>query len=394
FNLSNTLNPSVLIIIIILAVIFFISGLLHLLIRILLRPSARDPDEEQDNVTALQGQLQQLFHLHDSGVDQSFIDALPVFNYKAIIGVKDPFDCAVCLCEFEGEDKLRLLPKCSHAFHIDCIDTWLLSHSTCPLCRANLLPEFPHSTRFSLSPVIFVLESRGESSRREIVSDREVRADSIARVSSHLGEVVSGEIPAKTEDGIGEKVVQVKLGKFKNVDGGGSSSSECDSARRCFSMGSFAYVMDDNTSLQVPIPTPAKRTPPIKKPSSLTLAHRHALSECGSDSGRGLFLDAAFSVSGQDKPSSNNPPKPKTAAAESSRRAVSFRIPGTAVGKKGLRTASDIQISRRWESEGSPENHNNNDNHQVAKQPSFARRTLLWFLGKPNSAVHSFSSNV
>ncbi|KAK1280424.1 RING-H2 finger protein ATL13 [Acorus gramineus] len=69
----------------------------------LLRPTNRDP-EEIDNVTALQGQLQQLFHLHDAGVDQSFIDTLLDFLYKAIIGLKDPFDCAVCLCEKTAAD--------------------------------------------------------------------------------------------------------------------------------------------------------------------------------------------------------------------------------------------------------------------------------------------------
>ncbi|GAU36897.1 hypothetical protein TSUD_220660 [Trifolium subterraneum] len=43
---------------------------------------------------AYQRQLQQLFNLHDSGLDQAFIDALPVFIYKDIIGLKEPFDCA------------------------------------------------------------------------------------------------------------------------------------------------------------------------------------------------------------------------------------------------------------------------------------------------------------
>ncbi|KAJ0624587.1 putative transcription factor C2H2 family [Helianthus annuus] len=86
----------------------------------------------------LQRQLQQLFHLHDSGLDQTFIDDLPVFMCNKVVGANEPFDYAVCLCEFSENDKLRLLPTCSHAFHINCIDTWLLSNSTCPLCRNTL----------------------------------------------------------------------------------------------------------------------------------------------------------------------------------------------------------------------------------------------------------------
>ena len=65
--------------------------------------------------------IQLLFHLHDSGLDQAFIDALPMFYYKDMIGLKEPSDCAVFLCEFSDLDKLRLLPTCSHAFHTACM---------------------------------------------------------------------------------------------------------------------------------------------------------------------------------------------------------------------------------------------------------------------------------
>ncbi|VAI50556.1 unnamed protein product [Triticum turgidum subsp. durum] len=147
-TVETKISPSILFIVAVLAIVFFVCGLLHLLARHLLRlrRRRRAARDDAESVTAFQGQLQQLFHLHDAGVDQAFIDALPVFLYRNVVvggdgggGGKDPFDCAVCLCEFAPDDQLRLLPKCSHAFHLECIDTWLLSHSTCPLCRRSLL---------------------------------------------------------------------------------------------------------------------------------------------------------------------------------------------------------------------------------------------------------------
>ncbi|KAK0584141.1 hypothetical protein LWI29_008252 [Acer saccharum] len=50
---------------------------------------------------------------------------------------EDDHTCSICLREFEDGEDIRILPKCKHQFHIDCIDSWLYSHSTCPLCRTN-----------------------------------------------------------------------------------------------------------------------------------------------------------------------------------------------------------------------------------------------------------------
>ncbi|XP_028782263.1 RING-H2 finger protein ATL74-like [Neltuma alba] len=47
-------------------------------------------------------------------------------------------DCPICLGEFVDGEKVRVLPKCNHGFHVKCIDTWLLSHSSCPTCRQSL----------------------------------------------------------------------------------------------------------------------------------------------------------------------------------------------------------------------------------------------------------------
>ncbi|KAL8159723.1 hypothetical protein V2J09_001260 [Rumex salicifolius] len=46
--------------------------------------------------------------------------------------------CAVCLAEYRKEDIVRILPQCSHYFHMNCIDKWLLQNSTCPVCRVSL----------------------------------------------------------------------------------------------------------------------------------------------------------------------------------------------------------------------------------------------------------------
>ncbi|KAJ0800209.1 putative transcription factor C2H2 family [Helianthus annuus] len=418
FNLNDKVSPNVLLIIIILAIIFFMSGLLHLLVRYLMRPINRDPDDQFDNVSVLQGQLQQLFHLHDSGVDQSFIDRLPVFTYKSIIGVKDPFDCAVCLCEFEGEDKLRLLPKCSHAFHMDCIDTWLLSHSTCPLCRGSLLCDVTQTTCFS--PIVLVLESGSGEISREGVNNDQPNGPSIEQVNSHLGNVEfefdKGEVVKEDEDK--EKVVTIKLGKFKSVDGGGgggegSGGKQAIDGRRCFSMGSFEYVMNESSSLQVPISTHVKKQASKKSSLPITSSHRVAMSECGGDSRRdfkgidvfggggggaiGKSKRESFSVSkswlrGQKEKATST----VTATVGPSKSgSFSFRFPVHRNESNANRRANSELSIGRWK-----------DNQEIqvcqwldsfsleaSKTPSFARRTLLWLMGRQQiKAGHSSTS--
>jgi hypothetical protein len=72
------------------------------------------------------------------GLDETLINKITVCKYKRGDGFVDSTDCSVCLGEFRDGESLRLLPKCSHAFHLPCIDTWLKSHSNCPLCRCNI----------------------------------------------------------------------------------------------------------------------------------------------------------------------------------------------------------------------------------------------------------------
>eukprot|EP00268_Persea_americana_P015325 TRINITY_DN1701_c0_g1_i1.p1 TRINITY_DN1701_c0_g1~~TRINITY_DN1701_c0_g1_i1.p1 ORF type:complete len:295 (-),score=38.90 TRINITY_DN1701_c0_g1_i1:412-1296(-) len=76
------------------------------------------------------------------GLDSAVLRSLPVFVFSSKTH-QDSLECAVCLSEFEDGEKGRLLPKCNHRFHIDCIDMWFHSHSACPLCRSDVKPDSP-----------------------------------------------------------------------------------------------------------------------------------------------------------------------------------------------------------------------------------------------------------
>ncbi|GAB2276556.1 hypothetical protein Dimus_011276 [Dionaea muscipula] len=230
------ISPVLMFPVVILASVLFFSGLLHLLVRFLSKNPFFTRNSESNGypeVSAPEGQLRQLFHSHDSGLDQAFIDALPVFLFKEIMGTKEPFDCAVCLCEFSEKDKLRLLPLCGHAFHVSCIDTWLMSNSTCPLCRGTLFtPGFPTD-----NPMFEFDELRDEDGCSPIGEIRFPSGKKIAEAEQHAEE--KGLFP-------------VRLGKFRNSNDGleeaseGETSSSNLDARRCYSLGSYQYEVRPN----------------------------------------------------------------------------------------------------------------------------------------------------
>lgn len=79
----------------------------------------------------------------------SDIAEIPSFSFQRNIG--DDFkdfngsnggvgwlQCAVCIATVKEGEMVRRLPVCKHVFHLMCIDTWLGSHSTCPMCRADV----------------------------------------------------------------------------------------------------------------------------------------------------------------------------------------------------------------------------------------------------------------
>lgn len=108
------------------------------------------------------------------GVEKKVIETLPFFKFSSLKGSKQGLECTVCLSKFEDEETLRLLPKCKHAFHMSCIDKWLESHSTCPLCRYMVEENDIRNFTFSFSSRFLRVPSNlSEDPNLEIFIQRE-----------------------------------------------------------------------------------------------------------------------------------------------------------------------------------------------------------------------------
>lgn len=139
YDLSARFNPSMAIIIVVLLSAFFFMGFFSIYVR------RCTSDEDTGGNSRRGGGGNRRMNGAPQGLDMSLIESFPLFRYSLVKGLKlgkGSMDCVVCLSEFQEDETLRLLPKCGHAFHPDCIDMWLFSHTTCPLCRSSLLLQF------------------------------------------------------------------------------------------------------------------------------------------------------------------------------------------------------------------------------------------------------------
>jgi len=50
------------------------------------------------------------------------------------------YTCAVCLDNIEIGQLYKRLPRCGHCFHAQCVDDWLTTRATCPICRQHATP--------------------------------------------------------------------------------------------------------------------------------------------------------------------------------------------------------------------------------------------------------------
>lgn len=75
----------------------------------------------------------------EQGLSKSFRQRLPIARFDSnFASTCEDSKCAVCLADYQLEEKLQVLPLCNHSFHVQCIDEWLSKNVTCPICRTSL----------------------------------------------------------------------------------------------------------------------------------------------------------------------------------------------------------------------------------------------------------------
>ncbi|KAJ4893976.1 RING-H2 finger protein ATL78 [Raphanus sativus] len=104
---------------------------LHSIIRCMLRYSNLLSSEASDELAV---------RLANTGVKRKALKSFQTVSYSPEMNLPGlDTECAICLSEFVSGERVKLLPKCHHGFHVRCIDKWLSSHSSCPTCRDCLI---------------------------------------------------------------------------------------------------------------------------------------------------------------------------------------------------------------------------------------------------------------
>ncbi|CAL4067735.1 unnamed protein product [Meganyctiphanes norvegica] len=95
---------------------------------------AEAPDTE--NYEALLHLAERLGEAKPRGLIKTVIDQLPSYRYTGEKCDTKQTTCVICMSDFEIRQMLRVLP-CLHEFHTKCVDKWLKSNRTCPICRGD-----------------------------------------------------------------------------------------------------------------------------------------------------------------------------------------------------------------------------------------------------------------
>lgn len=154
---------------------------------------------------------------------------LPVVIFKESFLIRET-QCSVCLAEYEPDERLQKIPPCGHTFHINCIDHWLSTNTTCPLCRVSLLPA-PKATSTGLdleAQTAVEEESPNAHHRQEGLVDANTPQEGEAAGGDGASSV---QIEEPHRDAAEPLVVTVVAVAAPQADAEGSPSTACQTVK-------------------------------------------------------------------------------------------------------------------------------------------------------------------
>ncbi|KAK4359803.1 hypothetical protein RND71_022032 [Anisodus tanguticus] len=129
---NNTIDANVIMVLAVLACALICSLVLNSIVKCAFKCSSLILADPSSNYTNNPSSPK----LANKGIKKKALKTFPVITYTTELKYSG-FDseCVICLSEFGVGEKVKVLPKCNHGFHVKCIDKWLNSHSSCPTCR-------------------------------------------------------------------------------------------------------------------------------------------------------------------------------------------------------------------------------------------------------------------
>ncbi|XP_060216396.1 RING-H2 finger protein ATL1-like [Lycium barbarum] len=128
------------------------------------------------------------------GLDSYIMHSLPITQFKKNdeqTTRPTNADCVVCLGEFQDGEWLKHLPYCSHIFHVACIDTWFQIHSSCPLCRSNVVSvKMQQAHSITMNSLLETLR-REDFYHERLVNNEDIRSQIL---HNHSSRAVEGSV--------------------------------------------------------------------------------------------------------------------------------------------------------------------------------------------------------
>lgn len=200
-------------------------------VRSLSRRSESDPNQPNQPKQAL---------------DPSVLSSLPVTVFRLEdFQEEGGLKCSVCLSELRDGEKARLLPKCRHRFHVECIDMWFMSNSTCPLCRNPVGKDssIKSSSENTVQPLEVVSDSGNSAESQNSTAKLDEGSSSLGGSFSEKRQegMLVIEIPRRAVEGLSSTLSTPLTSSRMPAEGMKSPASErLRSLRRILSRGSLS----------------------------------------------------------------------------------------------------------------------------------------------------------